>query len=249
MKNGTNQKNPIQVVVSSDKTSFLITKMLSEINIISPFERNEGEYFTNFTTPNNRIYRIQELYQSIPKFSTYSMSGDNIIFDCVNKLPEAMFKDVDSGIIHFSASESDDKSIDVDPKMVFKISTSESIELPFNQNVKFKTRFLKVFPIILTNGFILSIVDSEEATIFITLNNPEKNFIGSCLRQEVINVITNLIPIWPIFDVYVGISTKIHLRKQFSIDRFKGKTPIILNLTYKFNNPSVMTAVKIADGV
>ena len=245
-----NKSSLTQVVVSSDKTAFLITKVLTGTNIVCPFIKSEGEYFTNFSTPTNRVYRIQALYQAIPKLSTYSITDNIITFDCVNKLPSAAFKDVDNGIIHFNAIDNEDSDdIEIDPKLVLKLVEPESVEIRFDQPIKFKTKFLKVFPIILTNGFILSIVDRDECTIFITLNNPEKNFIGNCLRQEIINIIQNLIPIWPIFNINISKSTRIYIREQYLPNEFRKETnPILINLTYRFEDPKMATIMKIATG-
>lgn len=242
--------NQTQVVVSSDKTLFLITKVLSSTNVVCPFNHDEGEYYTNFSAPKNRIYRIQALYNTVSKISTYSINESQINFDCVNQLPVDLFQNAMSGFIHFTTSIAEEDVVEIDPKIIFKNVDPVSEDIKLDQSIKFRTKFLKVFPIILTNGFMLSIADQDEATIFISVNNPEKNIVGSCLRQEIINTIQNIVPIWPIFNINVGKTTKIYLRENILPDNFKENSqPILINITYRFDDTRNATIIKTAESI
>jgi hypothetical protein len=209
-----------QVIVSKLEDKFLIGKRFTRsIAVISPFERvDEVEITTNFQAPNNRSKRIQILYNMIPKISRYCVSEEGVKFDCLESISQStdIFKNVnngiDSGFIHFdvtSFKKKDEQSqkpttfIDINPRLLFaRLEEQEMIETKLkNLDHKFKTIKFKAFSVILERGFILCSVDKILTTLYLTINRPNQNFVGNCIKKEVNNITANIFPLWPIFNI------------------------------------------------
>lgn len=208
-----------QVIVSKMEDKFLIGKRFTRsIAVVSPFEKIEGAFSSNFQAPNNRSKRVQILYNMIPKISRYSVSEDGVMFDCLQSIAEStdIFKSVtngvESGFIHFdvtSFKKKDDQTgkfttfVDINPRLLFaKLEEQEEIELELKELThKFKTIKFKAFSVVLERGFILCSVDKHVTTLYLTINRPKQNFIGNCIKKEVNNITNNIFPLWPIFNV------------------------------------------------
>lgn len=217
--NGKTRKPSNQVIVSKMEDKFLIGKRFTRsIAVISPFEKVEGIFTSNFQAPNNRSKRVQILYNMIPKISRYSVSEDGVTFDCLQSIGEStdIFKSVNNGIesgfIHFdvtSFKKKDEKInkfttfVDINPRLLFaKLEDQEEIEIKIEKLThKFKTIKFKAFSVILERGFMLCSVDKNLTTLYITLNRPNQNFIGNCIKKEANNITSNIFPLWPIFNI------------------------------------------------
>ena len=259
MTPGTIKRNQstTQAVISADNNFILAKSIGNFTDVISPFRKVKGKeitYESEFKLPSNQIHRVQTLYDTIP-LSQYTVRDDDIIFDCVSALPDDCFGDVDYGYIHFSEVRKGEKQKEkcketyiVDPRVVFKIIEMEQYSTIFDQKIKFKSDFLKAFPAILKPGFMFSTVNKSECQLFITVMNPSKNFIGECSKFEIINVIQYLIPLWSIFNIYIGKDIKVYFRDEFLKDVYKNETsPSLLYIKYDLTDPTQITFGKFGE--
>ena len=245
--------NSTQAVISTDQ-NFILTKNIGNFtDIVSPFKKINNGYTSKFILSINQLHRIQTLYDSISNISQYTVIDQIIKFDCVSNLPADMFGDATEGYIHFSAvkqTKKDRFDIIVDPKMVFQLVDCEPDIFIYNQKIKFKSDFLKAFPIILRPGFIFSTVNKTTCQLFISVTNPKELLIGECSKYEIINVIQYVLPLWPIFDIYIGKSIQIKLQSDFIQDRYSNETsPILLYVSYNLDKPEEITIARIAKNV
>jgi len=222
--NTTNQNNKIrrpsnQVIVSKTDDKFLIGKRFTRsIAVISPFERVEDVVVSNFQAPNNRSKRIQILYNMIPKISKYSVSDSGVHFDCVQAIDEStdIFEktkeQAEAGYVHFDVTTFKKKTdqskrvttfIDINPRLLFmKLVNQDPFDFKLkNLTHKFKTIKFKAFSVILDKGFILCSVDKYTTCLYLTINRPDRNFVGNCIRKEINNITANISPLWPIFNI------------------------------------------------
>ena len=216
----TKWKQPTnQVIVSQIEDKFLISKKFNRsIAVISPFEKIDDSFISNFEAPNNRYKRAQILYNMIPNISKYSVREEGIEFDCVQSISEStdIFRcvknGVEAGFIHFditSFRKKDNPSkkivtyVDVNPRLIFaKLEDQEIIEFKLDTiNHKFKTLKFKAFSVILEKGFILCVVDRNYTVLYLAINNPVSNFVGYCVKNEISNIKNNISPLWPIFKI------------------------------------------------
>jgi len=252
--NDTVQNNKIrrpnnQVIVSKTDDKFLIGKRFTRsIAVISPFEKVEDTFVSNFQAPNNRSKRIQILYNMIPKISRYSVSENGVHFDCIQAIDEStdIFEKseeiVESGYIHFDVTTFKKRTeenkrvttfIDINPRLLFtKLPDQDQFEFKLkNINHKFKTIKFKAFSVILEKGFILCSVDKYTTCLYLTINRPDRNFIGNCIRKEINNITANISPLWPIFNINMN-QNKLSVAVNDAITNyFKDvNTPILIKL-------------------
>lgn len=249
-----NTSNVTQAVISLDQQFILAKKMNDFVDIICPFTKIDGEFYTNFFLPLNQLHRIQALYEVMSDIAKYTVSDNMISFDCVRKLPDDMFGDAEAGYIHYTfmveKKKQNQVEIIVEPQIVFQNIESEPITITFNQKVKFKSDYLKVFPIVLKSGFIFSTVDKQICRIFISVMKPSERFIGDCSKYEISNVIQYLLPLWSIFDINIGKNIYICLREDFIGDILKDiSTPMLISASYNLDNPEIVTINKIGKHV
>lgn len=241
-------QNTTQAVISTDNNFILARTIKNFTDVISPFRKVKNanvNYISDFKLPNSQIHRIQTLYDTI-SLSQYTVRDDNIIFDCVSALPDDCFgKDVEFGYIHFSIKKGEkqkDRAKEtylVEPLVVFESTEFDFNQITFDQEIKFKSDFLKAFPIILKSGFMLSTVNKTECQLFISVINPSKYFIGQCSKFEIVNVIQYLLPLWQIFRISIDKNINIYFQESFLKDVFKNETkPILLYIKYEFEDPT-----------
>ena len=250
-----------QVLINEFNHSFIIVKRNTKFtSVISPFELLEdGTYNSNFVTPHSRAYRVQSLYNLIPKISTYLINQNMIYFDCVSKLPEDTFNNHESGWIHFNIYNEPsnveeveggaNEIFDIDIKMVIGNSYNESIIEYENQNkINFSTNSIKVFPVIMSKGFILTIVNKNECSCYVTLSNPGKGYIGTCLRKELPNITQNIFPIWPIFNLIADENiNKLFLKKELvtELKPLNYNEKLLIKLSYNLDDSQNIKIQKI----
>lgn len=257
--NGRNFKKnqPVlnQTVINEDKSKFIIAKKFNNFtSIITPFNKIDDEYKSDFIIPHSRAQRIQYLYNLMPTIAEYSTRSHDIEFDCVNKFPHEVFNNYTSGLIHFYIqnktikNDNNDTIIEMDPRLIINcIDDNELIEYENKSKILFTTNHIKVFSVLLSKGMIITIVNQDECILYITLLNPNKGYIGTCIRKEIANITQNVFPIWPIFNIVADDTiNKIFLKKEI-LNNIKTSNyqKLMLKIKYNFTNSSVMTIQKL----
>ncbi|MFA7203842.1 MAG: hypothetical protein WC188_09080 [Candidatus Caldatribacteriota bacterium] len=250
----TQQINSTQVVISSESSFILAKNIGSFTDIISPFKKINEKYTSEFIIPIAQLHRIQALHNITSNISQYTVVDNSILFDCINNLPSDIFNNEQDGIIHFSTIKQfkkDNIEIIVDPKLIFKFVDRQPITFKFNQKVKFKSNFLKAFPIILKSGFIFSMVDKSSCQLFVTVSNPKNRIIGETSKYEIINMIQYILSLWPsVFSININKNIQIKFQSEFIQNYFNNETsPILLYISYDLNSPEEMTLMKIGENI
>lgn len=254
MLNKTKSSSSItQAVISTDQNFILAKSIGNFTDIISPFKKTKDRYSSKFTLPINQLHRVQTLYDSISGISQYTVIDDSIKFDCVSNLPQDMFGQSQSGYIHFSSVKqikNEKANIVVDPKLVFSDVEGEIHTFKYEQKIKFKSDFLKAFPIILRPGFMFSTVNKILSQLFISVINPSKGLIGECSKYEVVNIIQYLLPLWPIFEINIGKTIQIKFQDDFIKDYYKDiQEPILLYINYNLENPEIINMAQFGKNI
>ncbi len=191
-------KSNLKVLVTADYSNFLVAKKhQNHTSVITSFIKKGDSYSSNFILPSNRMQRAQSFYALIPEICELNVTKGEIHIDCISKITDPFaqyFQYGDNGIIMFDYEVSD--NIDVSPRCVhvdFPLKT-KSFEA---DTIKFKTDRLKVFPILLNEGFILSIADPDDKiTTYCVIQDPSTGFVGSCGNKEAGEVFNYLLPLW-----------------------------------------------------
>ncbi len=196
----------LKVLVNSDCSNFIIAKKYTtHKTIISPFVKRGKNYVSNFTLPANRMKRAQSFHLMVQDICELNISAGKIHIDTISKLAndvENLFTESE-GFIMFDYNTEDldgdgvpRTQINLTPRCVY--SSFELDEQSFDvEEIKFKTDRLKVFPIFLNNGFIVSIIDSNNnITTYATIENPNSGFVGECDSSSVSEIFTFLFPLW-----------------------------------------------------
>lgn len=255
--------NLTQVVISSDQNRFIIARKSNDsiTDIICPFTKSENkdEFDANFILPINQLYRIQALFDIIPTVAKYTVINNMVKFNCLYNVPlgQQIDSNISDGFIHFVLTQKklDNQSKELEtyfePKLILSsIKNSISLPINYNQKIKFKSEFLKAFPIILRNGFIFSLFEKNRCQIFMTLIKPSERLIGDCSRFEICNTIQYILPLWPIFDINISKAIKIKLREDFIDDLFKNeKDPILIHASYNLDKTNEIKISKIGNNV
>lgn len=249
------QGNITQAVISVDQNFILAKNINNFTDVISPFKKTKDRFSSKFTLPINQLHRINTLYESLSSISQYTVLDNTIKFDCVSNLPTDMFGNATEGYIHFSAvkqmkKDKDKVEIEVDPKLVFQNTEGEMNTFTRNHKIKFKSDFLKAFPIILRPGMMFSTVNKSISQLFISVLNPAERYVGECSKYEIVNVIQYLLPLWPIFDISIGSSIQIKFREDFIQDFYKDEHhPILLYISYSLDKPEEISMAKFGQSV
>lgn len=244
-----------QTVINEDKSKFIIAKKFANFtSIITPFNKINNKFNSDFSIPHSRAQRIQYLYNLMINIAEYSTTNNYIDFDCVGKLPLEIFENYDNGIIHFNIqnksikNDNNDLIIEMDPRLIINtVTDNEIIEYDNKSKILFTTNHIKVFSVLLSKGVIITIVDQDECIIYLTLLNPNKGYIGTCIRKEIANITQNIFPIWPIFNIVADENiNKIFLKKEL-LENIKTSSyqKLMLKIKYNFTNPSLMFIEKI----
>lgn len=257
---GGGKKPSNQIIFSKADDKFLIGKRFPRsIAVISPFDRIEDSFTSNFKAPNNRSRRVQILYNMIPKISQYSVSEVGVEFDCIKSISEntdifsSLGRDVNSGYIHFDVTSYKEKVndskdtqtiIDVNPRLVFtKLQDQEMTEGTIEGlSHKFKTAKFKAFSVILEKGFILCSVDKYLTQLYVTVTSPKLMFIGNCVKYEISNITNNIFPLWPIFNINMNQSKLgLYMSNKILEDYRDVDQPILVKLEREIDSNEVFT--------
>ncbi|MDD4081991.1 MAG: hypothetical protein PHD05_01255 [Sphaerochaetaceae bacterium] len=255
VSHSTKNQNSTQVVISSDQNFILAKNIGNFTDIISPFKKiNDNKFSSKFTLPITQLHRIQSLYGTIPT-SQYTVIDDNILFDCINSLPIDIFNNAENGYIHFSTikqHKTDNLEIIIDPKLLFQYIDSTPVVFDFEckEKIKFKSNFLKAFPVILKSGFIFSLIDKSKCQLFISVENIKNHLIGECSKYEIINMIQYILPICPLFSIHIEKQIKIYFQQDFAANiPYEDTTPILLYVEYDLEQLNKISIMKIAQNV
>lgn len=262
-KSNFNKKKSLfsQCIINEDISSFIVAKKFNNFtSIVSPFvyDPDDNIYNSYFYVPHIRAHRIQSLYNLMPKIAQYSAHQDYIYFDCLERLPPDSFNNYNSGYIHFymqneSSNVVDENGhkneiIDVDIRLTMKeLEDQTPIKIENHMKINFSTNFIKVFPVILSKGFIVAIATAESCTLYLSLSNPSKGYVGKCIRKEVANITQNIFPIWPIFNVIADENiNKIFIKKDI-IEKIDASNynKLMLKFQYTFDDSSQIYATKV----
>ena len=140
--------------------------------------------------------------------------------------------------------------VEIDPKLIINfVLDNQVIEYENKSKITFITNWIKVFPVLLSKGVIITIVTPNDCTIYFTLLNPHKGYVGTCSRKEIGNIAQNIFPIWPIFNIAADENiNKIFLKKDI-LENIKTKhyQKLMLKIKYNLSNPSLMMIQKIGE--
>ncbi len=249
-----------QIIFSKADDKFLIGKRFPRsIAVISPFEKVDDTFTSNFRAPNNRSRRVQILYNMIPKISEYSVSEGGVQFDCIKSISDNtdifanLGNTVKNGYIHFDVTSYKEKVkdskdsqtvIDVNPRLVFtKLYDQEMTEgIIDGLSHKFKTSKFKAFSVILEKGFILCSVDKYLTQLYVTITSPKSMFIGNCVKYEISNITNNIFPLWPIFNINMNQSKLgLYMNNDILKDYADVDQPILVKLEREIDSNEVFT--------
>jgi len=245
-KKVTTNNNDQQVVIYDE--SFVILKSYSETlkSVISTWKETNGEYDSDFTVPVNREFRIKNLYAKLGcDLGKYTVSGDGITFDCLSKFsPEFFPTNAKSGWIHFLAKISetqDERVVNIDDRMVIeKLEEPISFEIEHKLETKFQAKNLKVFPINFVAGFALATVEKETAIMWVTVQDFSKMYCGTTNRQDLNNLIHNIMPVFPIFSVTLADKKSVVFLKLDGMKNLLSDLPFkkgLLRFEYNLSDP------------
>ena len=156
-----------------------------------------------------------------------------------------MFNNIDNGLIMLNITSKNEKIkntdnkyeniLEVDDKLLLKNCTGDykPIDIKIPNKFIFKTEDLKVLPVILYDGFILSITNEEESILYLSIKNPSENLIGQCSKKSAFNIVNYFYNIWPIFDINIRLKATIKLFLESDELNLEGNKPILLKFTKK----------------
>ena len=250
-----NSGNVTQAVISVDQNFILAKSVNNFTDVISPFKKYKDHFSSKFNLPINQLHRVNTLYESLSSISQYTVIDNIIKFDCVSNLPTDIFGNASEGYIHFSTvrqtkKEKDKIEIEVDPKLIFQSVETEMFTFTRNHKIKFKSDFLKAFPIILRPGVMFSTVNKTICQLFISVLNPSERYVGECSKYEIVNVIQYLLPLWPIFDISISNTIQIKFQEDFIQDFYKkDHQPILLYVNHNLEKPEEINMTKFGQNV
>ena len=250
------KRQNLQVLVTEDYNKFIIVnKVKNTSTIITPFEKIDDEYTSNFVLPENRTYRVSQMRSLIPKISKFTSYSDYVNLDCVEVFDSELFNGIDRGIVMMNIVSRNEKIKDTEDKYENILEGYQKILLRncegefekqiinINNKFVFETKELKVLPVILYDGFILSITNSEKSILYLTLQNPKELLVGQCSKKNSFSVINFFYNIWPIFDI--NIRKKATVKLYFDNDDIvlDYENPVMLKLEKRLDSPETTIEV------
>lgn len=206
MANIEKRSSQLQSIVFRDQFVFSRKTKEKVATIVSPFKKIgedlEGKivYTSNLVFPDKLLNRILNVREHIKSIFSYSIqSNDMVNVNCLNEIPIEVFQNFNQGIIHFTYEENG-QIIEIDDRGCWEeLPPTEKKTTQYQQDgVKFSTKTLKVFPILLDKGFIFSYVSPSTVTMYLTLINSERLYVGLLADSfQLSNLIRNIFPLFP----------------------------------------------------
>lgn len=262
MENKTVAVGNTQVIISNlFSDSFIIGKRFGRsVSIITPFvEVEKGVYDSDFVVKEDSLYRIQNLFNLTRAISQYTISADRVSYNGVKDFPEECFTPgVTRGWLHYNhtAISNEDEPVvnQIDDRICFEAIDDEEIDNASNLEMEFQNKSkinfnyqnLKVFPIVCSRGFILVVANRHTATMYTTVLDCGKMYVGNCNQGEVSNLLQNVFSVFPFFNVNVSEKgANIFLKNIPGLRMFLSKTELtkaIVRFQYSFKTPDTFTA-------
>ena len=244
-----------QAVISADQNFILAKNVNNFTDVISPFfKKSNDKYSSLFVLPINQLHRVQTLYETVSSISQYHVIDRNIHFDCISNIPQDTFNNSSGGYIHFcfvtQKKGKDQEEVYLEPRIAFQLVQDPDIKIiNYAQKIRFKSDFLKAFPIILKSGFMFLTVNKTLCQLYMSIINPSEKLVGECSKYEIVNVIQYILPLWSIFDINIGKITEIRLREDFIDGLYNETQPILVRASYNLEKPEEVTISKIGDNI
>lgn len=191
-------------LVSPEKDRFIIWAAVKKIPyIVSFFDVNENGVQPSLSFDINRLFRAQKMLKRQPNLFVLKSDGKKLEIDAVHKL--ITIENPASGIIQYHITDQKTLSFEID-NVYRKIeeksdityivveSSDQTIDIPEN---------LQVLPLMCKNGFMISIADSVEKVLYLTINNSQ-GLIGFTEQHE-LRRITNIQKMWPELDLIFSV--------------------------------------------
>jgi len=254
------KRKNLQVLVTEEFDKFIIVQKIDNtITVISPFEKIENTYTSNFILPENRIHRVTQLRNLIPRISKFSSYSDFVNLDCIECFDDDWFNGAESGIIMLNLVSKNEKIKDTNKyenilegyeRLLLKNCSGvyETNTINIKNKFKFQTSELKVLPVLLYDGFILSINNRDKSILYITLKNPKENLVGHCSKRNAFTIVNFFYNVWPIFDINIRMKATIKLFNEDFDFAFEDENPILLKFTKQLNSETT-TMEKIGESV
>ncbi len=249
----------LQVLVNQDFEKFIIIERYNNTSkIISPFIKFADQYISDICIPINRSHRVKKLQSIVPEFCTINQISNELSVDCCKNIENEMFNGINDGFIMLNVSLHDqniegiEKNIgsiyEADDILILKncIEKYQSVNVDIkNDKTVFKTKGLKVLPVILYDGFLLCITNNHQSIMYMSIQHPKKKIIGKCSKTHSFKIVNFYLNLWPIFDIDIKNKATIKLNIDFDFDE---TTPIIIKMTKK-NNSNQIKIQKIFETV
>lgn len=190
----------IKALVSKNLSKFIILQLEKEeqdLLILTPYNKMDNGFLSNFIVPNNRLDRCHAIEKMIPELCSLTESENDINVDLLNNVNHLIDLDRtdDNGLFLLKCTKTE-TSFEVE-KINHLIEFTLKEHTFKTKSISFKTDRIKIFPLIFNNGFILSIVDNfNNVTTYITLRSLKNELYIPCGKSEINHINSYLTPLW-----------------------------------------------------
>lgn len=225
--------------------------VVTPFRVADVFDDDSKSYESGLIFPQTLIHRVENVRKFIKPICKYSIQSDDTInFDCVNGIPESVFRKYESGYVHFKyVNEVVDgkNSVQIQEKGIWgDFDDIEHIEFEQQDKIRFKCTTLKLFPILMGKGFMLGVINPETAILYITVSNVEKQYVGQLADQyQMNNLVSNILPVFPLFSVNITERTAHCFLKNNPVLKkamvATEKKELLVRFSYNFNDVKKVT--------
>jgi len=254
--------NHTSVLVNQNHEFIISRRFGKRTAIISPFtvKKSDSEISlsSDFEVPQSVTRRALRFASELGDKASFTKSTDSTFVDVLSHLDFSKMNNIsavnnnDRGIIQLIYEQIDIDNEEIKCPLLMKLNPNPTErKIKIKTNIKFTVNQLKVFPIVGTNGFIISILKPTEHVIHFTWN-PENNQILSTNKTEVCNLAKNVLQPWPIFTATVNCdSMTVSLDNIFeeNIDNNKKVKLITIKREIKENNEHVINCYELAENI
>lgn len=225
------------------------SEKIQMMSLISSFDNGENYLKSGVDVSSTRIFRGLNLYQLAPEIVGLNLNNDQLEVNILNFMYQdrSEFFPIGKGFIHLHYSlktnESPKKNIfEVTDKIVYlncnEIKT-EKIQKPKTKD-GFKIRETKAFYFEMNRGFGAAFGTRDEATLFLSLENPSKNLAGYTNQSQINRIMNNVFALFPIFNTNTDENYKsvVLLKTSVGLNDFLvdvGNKPALIKITYPFD--------------